>query len=67
MKVAIQLADPDGFPCTVTITATMKELKALRDQTDNSKYPGWDFRCALTHAISDASKVFYGEMRKDLP
>lgn len=64
MRIAIKLADPKQLPVTVTLTSTIEELQALHDILP-TKWPAYDLRNALYDAIHDASKVFYGESKKD--
>lgn len=58
MKARFMIEKPAEIECTMKITMSMKEWENLRDQLEN-KWPSSRLQHAITHALSEARKVYY--------
>lgn len=61
MRAVFKIVNPDEVEATITVTATIKDWRALRGQLTNGAWPSWKFSSAITDAIRQAEAKFYGE------
>lgn len=60
MEARFEIKDPDEIEATLTITATVKELRFLRKHTE-AIYGTAEFRNMLGDIIAQAESKFYAE------
>ena len=65
MRAMIKFDAPAKMQATLTITGTMQTFEALRDGLDSRTWPSFELRSALTEAIHDVNKTFYGNSTDD--
>lgn len=57
-KGSFQLSDPENVDMTLTITMSLREWKAIKDQISNRTTAEWHLNNAISGMIEKANKEF---------
>ena len=63
MRVFHRIENPDKVEVSLTITATVKELREIRDELSR-KHPSWVLASAITDVVHDANRVFRSDVEE---
>lgn len=61
MKAVSKITNADEMIFAITLTASLKEWRQLREQLSTRTWPSQDVRDAIYSAIQQAEKVFYSQ------
>ncbi len=65
MRAIFKFIQPNDVEATMSITMTVGQWRALRDQLSGSQHPGWKLRSTIIDLLAEADRTFYVAEDKD--